>query len=102
MDYLILAEITAIGGYLFWLGRKVIELGQKINNVVPGPESRFSTPTPIPEGNQVKIIRFSNEGYSIIANCHESHENVGLALSTPELGVLHPDGTIQRTAGEGK
>jgi len=98
MDYLLLAEVTAIGGYLLYLGRKVAELGQKIS----APVSRMPGFANGPPGEEksVKIIRFSDKGYSVIASAPINHENVALALSTPDLGILHADGKVQRTALE--
>ena len=97
MDYLIFSELTVLGCYLLWLGQRFIALEKKISGVRPTDTQVANQPASTP-AKEVQIIRFKDNSYTILARVSEDHESVGLALGTPDLGILHPDGKIQRTS----
>lgn len=104
MDYLILAEVAAVGGYLAWLGGRVYRL-LKEHDMERGHGREVPTYAtnhkPSPALPAVKIIRLQKSGgYSVLASVSPEHEHVGLALASEGLAIMHPDGRIQHTAQE--
>ena len=104
MDYLISLEIAAIGGYLFWLGRKLCGLAQNIKfpeypAMYLPPEKEVShSPA---KSDMVEIIKVLEDGsITKIRDEHVGHSDIQVVWRTPDLGIRHPDGRVQMTPEE--
>lgn len=97
MDYFIALEGLGLLAYLYYLHGKLDKVvAGHVSEGLPEKATAPSRPEKL-----VKILRLSADGkQTCLAVVPPEHEDVGLALATPGLAILHPDGTLQHKAGE--